>query len=276
MNLFSPAEITKNYADTGKVKSDRSVGKTLILAVLAGFLISFGAAVSNTAAFAIENVSAARVISGLLFPFGLAMVILTGAELFTGNCLIVISVLNKTVTAVKMFRNWFFVYAGNFIGALLLAAGCAFFGQLDYSGGGLALHTVRIAAAKCSLPFLNALVLGIFCNMLVCLGVICSLSAKDTAGRILGAFIPVSFFVICGFEHSIANMYYVPAGIFALQIPKYMQIVTGAGLDISSLSISNFLIYNLFPVTLGNIIGGIIIGAAMWICYPDLLKGASE
>jgi formate/nitrite transporter len=268
VNLFSPAEITQNYADAGRVKTDRSAGQTLILAVLAGLLIGFGAAVSNTASHTVESVSAARVISGLLFPFGLAMVLLTGAELFTGNCLIIIPVLGKTVTPGRMFRSWLLVYAGNFIGALLPAAGCAFFGQFDYSAGGLALYTVGTAAAKCSLPFLNAFVSGIFCNMLVCLGVLCGLSAKDTTGRILGAFVPVSFFVICGFEHCIANMYYVPTGIFALQIPRYTDLAAASGLDTAALSPANFLLHNLFPVTLGNITGGIIMGTVMRVCYP--------
>ncbi|MDR0585131.1 MAG: formate/nitrite transporter family protein [Treponema sp.] len=266
MNLFSPAEITMNYADSGKAKTAYPVVKTLVLAILAGFLIGFGAAVTNTASHAVVNVSAVRIINGLLFPFGLAMVLLTGAELFTGNCLIVISVLNKALSPAKMLRNWFLVYTGNFIGAVLLAAGCAFFGQLDYSSGGLALYTIKTAAVKCSLPFFNALVSGIFCNILVCLGVLCGLSAKDTAGRIFGAFIPVSFFVICGFEHCIANMYYIPAGFFALRIPRYVQIAQEVGLDISSLNLINFFSLNLLPVTLGNIIGGTMIGTVMWAC----------
>lgn len=267
MNLFTPAELTQNYAKAGKVKAEKPLGKLVALSVFAGLFIAFGASVCNTAVYSIEDVSTARVISGLLFPFGLGMVMLLGAELFTGNVMIGISVLNGDTTVGKMLRNWLVVYLGNFAGALLLAIGCAFFGQLEYSHGGLALYTIKVAAGKCALSFPNALVLGIFCNVLVCGGVLCSNSAKDTAGRILGAYIPVAFFVISGFEHSVANMYYIPAGIFALQLPKYAALAVEAGIDVSALTWENFLIHNLLPVTLGNILGGTALGVTMWACH---------
>lgn len=264
MNLFSPSELTENYALAGKNKAEYSASKLLILGVLAGMLICLGSAVTNTAAYGISNVSVQRIICGLLFPFGLGMVVITGAELFTGNCLIAISVLEKKTTVPKMLRNWSIVYIGNFIGGIIISAGCAWFGQLNYSGGQLALYTIRLAAAKCSLPFANAVVMGFFCNVLVCLGVLVSMSAKDTAGKIMGAYLPVAYFVICGFEHCVANMYFVPAGIFALQIPSYAEIAVAAGMDISRLSWGGFLLNNLLPVTVGNIFGGVFIGAIMW------------
>jgi formate/nitrite transporter len=264
MNLFTPAEIAQNYAAIGKTKAEYPAMKLLVSAVMAGFFIAFGAAVSNTASHSIANVSAVRIISGLLFPFGLGMVILLGAELFTGNCLIIISVLSGDTSAGKMLHNWFFVYAGNCIGAVALAAGCAFFGQLDYSNGGLALYTIRIAAAKCAISFPQGMVMGIFCNILVCAGVLCGLSAKDTAGRIAGAYIPVAFFVICGFEHSVANMYYIPAGLLAMRLHEYAELAAAAGINTEALTWANFLLCNLLPVTLGNICGGVMIGMAMW------------
>ncbi|MDR2752272.1 MAG: formate/nitrite transporter family protein [Clostridiales bacterium] len=267
MNMLTPREITEAYARIGKAKSVQSTGKLAIMGILAGLFIAFGAAASSTASHSIDNVSLARLISGLVFPFGLGMVMLTGAELFTGNTMIAISVLSKETTAKLMLRNWLIVYLANFVGALALAMGCAWFGQLDYSSGGLALFAIKTAASKTALPFQNALVAGIFCNILVCAGVLCSLSAKDTIGRIAGAYIPVAFFVICGFEHSVANMYYVPAGIFALQVPKYAQLVASAGISTQSLTWANFFFRNLIPVTLGNIIGGAGIGAAMWACH---------
>jgi len=267
MNLFTPAELTENYAKAGKAKAEKPLGQLFALAVLAGLLIGFGAAVCNTAVHTISDVSAARIVSGLLFPFGLGMVMLLGAELFTGNVMIGISVLNGDTTAGKMLRNWAVVYLGNFVGALVLAAGCAFFGQMEYSHGGLALYTIKAAAGKCALSFPNALVLGIFCNILVCAGVLCSNSAKDTAGRVLGAYIPVAFFVICGFEHSVANMYYVPAGLFALRVPKYAALAAEAGIDVSALTWGNFFLRNLLPVTLGNILGGLAVGVTMWACH---------
>jgi formate/nitrite transporter len=264
MNLFTPAEIVQNYAAIGKTKAEYPAVKLLVSAVMAGFFIAFGSAVSNTAVHSIANVSAARIICGLLFPFGLGMVMLLGAELFTGNCLISISVQNGDTSAGKMLRNWFFVYTGNFAGAVALAAGCAFFGQLDYSNSGLALYTIKTAAAKCAISFPRGIVMGVLCNLLVCAGVLCSLSAKDTMGRIAGAYIPVAFFVICGFEHSIANMYYIPAGLFALELRKYRELAAAAGINTGALTWANFFLRNLLPVTLGNIGGGVMIGMVMW------------
>lgn len=267
MNLFTPAETTANYAKAGAAKTRTSAWRLLLLAVLAGFLIAMGGAVTNTASHSIDNVGVARLVSGLLFPFGLGMVVLTGAELFTGNTLITISVLDRQATWGGMLRNWVLVYLGNGVGAILTAAACAFSGQLDYSGGGLALFTMRLAAGKCGMTFGRALVLGILCNLLVTLGVLLSLTAKDVTGRVVGAYLPVAFFVICGFEHSIANLFYVPAGLFARMVPRYAALAEGAGLDLSGLTWGGFLIHNLLPVTLGNILGGGGVGALFWACH---------
>ncbi|MGL6199307.1 MAG: formate/nitrite transporter family protein [Lachnospiraceae bacterium] len=264
MNSLSPIEIVQNYAKTGKKKAERSHGKMILLSILAGLLISFGGAVTNTAVHTISNVSVARIICGLLFPFGLAMVMLLGAELFTGNCMIIISLLEKETNICRMLMNWILVYCGNFVGAILLAVGCAYFGQMDYSAGALAVYTIKVAAGKCTLSFTAGIVLGFFCNILVCGGVLCSLTAKDTTGRILGAYIPVAFFVICGFEHCVANMYYISAGLFAVNIPEYAQLVKQAGIDTSMLTWGNFLGGNLLPVTIGNILGGVALAVIMW------------
>jgi formate/nitrite transporter len=263
MGSLNPTEIIQSYAEAGQKKTERSVGRMFLLAVLAGLFIALGGAVTNTAAHSIGNVSVARLISGLLFPFGLGMVMLLGAELFTGNCMIPVSVLEHKTTAGKMLRNWGVVYLGNFAGALLLAVCCVYFGQLDYSAGGLAVYTIRVAAGKCALPFFSGVVLGFLCNVLVCGGVLCSLSAKDTAGRILGAYIPVAFFVICGFEHCIANMYYIPAGLFAASVPEYARLAAEAGVDTAMLTWGGFFLRNLLPVTVGNILGGAGLGLAM-------------
>lgn len=262
--MFSPAEIVKNYVETGKKKAEMPVIRMLLLGILAGALIAFGSAVSNTAVHSIENGSLAKLVSGLVFPFGLAMIVVLGAELFTGNSLIVISVCEKRITVLQMFRSWLVVYLANLLGAVLVAAGCAFFGQLSLSGGQLAVYTVKVAAAKTSLPFSNGVVLGFFCNFLVVIGVLMSLSAKDTAGKIMGAYLPVAYFVICGFEHCVANMYYIPAGIFAAGIPRYAGLAAEAGIDRSSLTWGNFFMANLLPVTIGNILGGVAAGVLFW------------
>lgn len=264
MGFLSPKELVLQYADTGAAKTKRSALELFILAILAGALIALGSAATNTASFGIADVGLARMVCGLLFPFGLCMVVVTGAELFTGNCLISISVLEKKASVPGMLRNWGIVYLGNLAGGLLIAAGCACFGQLDYGGGALAVYTIKIAVGKCSIGFGKAVVFGILCNVLVCLGVLLAMSARETAGRLLGAFIPVSFFVICGFEHCVANMYYIPAGMMAAANPFYAGLAAEAGLDLSLLTAKNFLLTNLLPVTIGNILGGGGLGALLW------------
>ena len=274
MNLFTPAEFTENYAQAGVKKASLPVGKMLLLGILAGFLIAMGGATASTASHAIPNAGLAKMVSGLLFPFGLAMVILTGAELFTGNVLINISVFEGKTGFASMLRNWFWVYIGNFCGALLVAAGMAFLGCLNLSGGGFAVSTMKVAAAKSSLPFMTAVglgffcnVLGFFCNVLVTVGVLISLGSKDTIGRFIGAYMPVAFFVICGFEHSIANMYYVPAGIFAASNPAWQALAVKAGVNLGNVSWGSFFMGNLLPVTIGNILGGLAVSFIFWYCY---------
>lgn len=262
--ILSPAETAQAYAAAGAKKCALPPLRAFLLAILAGALIAFAGAATNTAAHTAGSVGAVRLICGLIFPFGLGIVVLMGAELFTGNCLIAISVLEKQTTAAGMLKNWCVVYLGNFVGSVLVAAACAFTGQMDYSSGGLALFTMKLAAGKCALSFPNALVMGIACNVLVCLGVLCAMTARDTTGKLLGAYIPVALFVLCGFEHSVANMFYVPAGLFAKSVPAYAALAAESGLDLSALTWGNFMVKNLLPVTIGNIIGGAGVGALLW------------
>ena len=267
MNLFTPKECAANYAAAGAAKTKMPVLKMFLLAVLAGFFIAIAGAATNTAVHTISGVGTVRTVCGLLFPFGLAMVVLTGAELFTGNTLITISVLDGKASAAGMLRNWAVVYFGNAVGSILTAALCAFGGQLNYSGGQLAVFTMKLAAGKCVLPVGNAVILGVLCNILVTAGVLLSLSAKDLTGRVVGAYLPVAFFVICGFEHCIANLYYIPAGLFAKAIPAYAALAAESGVDLSALTWTNFLLRNLLPVTVGNILGGMGMGALFWYCH---------
>lgn len=264
MNYYTPHELTRNYSELGVRKTAYPISKIFWLALVSGMIIAFGGSSTSTAVHAMENAGMAKTVTGLLFPFGLAMVILIGVELFTGNMMIIMTVLEKKTTFTKMLRNWWWVYVGNFVGSIIVAAGHAFFGQLNIGGGQLAVYTIKVASYKTSLPFGDALVLGILANVLVCIGVLTSYSGKDTSGRILGAYIPIVFFAILGYEHSIANMYYIPAGLFANSVPKYAALAAAAGIDVSSLTWGNFFITNLVPVTLGNIIGGVFIGIAMW------------
>ncbi len=261
--MLSPGEFVSFYAQAGAKKAANGADRLAFSAVLAGFYIASGAVVANTAGHLLTNAGLSRVLCGLLFPFGLIMVIVTGAELFTGNCMITISLLEKKASLAGMVRNLVIVYLGNLVGAVLLAAAIVYCGQLDLSGGALAVHTIRTAAAKCAIPFGKAVVMGILCNVLVCAGVMCSLCGKSLPGRAIGAFVPVSFFVIGGFEHCVANMYYIPAGLLAARVPEYARLAQEAGVNLSLLNLGGFFT-NLIPVTIGNIIGGCGFGALIW------------
>ena len=269
MNLFTPTQYVENYINAGKSKAEMPLLKMFLLAVLAGFLIAVGGAVVNTATHTITNVGLARMVSGLLFPFGLAMVVLTGAELFTGNTLMVMSLLERKISLRGLLRNWGVAYLGNVTGAVLTAALCAFGGQLKYSSGQLAVFAMKQAAGKCAMPIVNAVILGILCNLLVSTGVLLASSAKDVAGRILGAYVPVAVFVICGFEHCVANLFYVPVGLFAKTVPAYAALAAEAGVDLSALTWGNFLLRELLPVTAGNLWGGVGLGSLFWFCHRE-------
>lgn len=265
--MLSPGEFIERYAGLGAAKAKTPAARLFILGMLAGFFIAMAGAATNTAAFSLAPASAVKLVCGLLFPFGLVMVVLTGAELFTGNCLMVISLLKGSAGLGGVLRNWGLVYFGNFAGALLGAAACVLSGQMDLSGGALAVYTIRLAAAKCSLPFGRALLLGVLCNVLVCTAVACALMAGSLPGKAIGAYLPVCFFVLCGFEHCVANMYYIPAGLLALAVPEYAGLALAAGVDVSALSWGGFLLNNLLPVTLGNLLGGAGLAVLLWYCH---------
>lgn len=273
MNLFTAAETTANYASAGAAKAKLPVSKMLLLGILAGFLIGFPSCVTNMATYALDNNSTIRMVSGLLFAFGLGMVVITGAELFTGNTLITISVLDKKATLAGMLRNWVFVYIGNFVGSLVLSFICAQFGWLSAGSNALAAFSMKLAVGKMTMPFQNAFFMGVLCNILVTIGVLLSLSGKDGVSRFIGAWAPVMFFVTCGFNHSIADMTYCMLGLFAKNIPAYVEAAEGAGVALESLTWGNYFVGNLIPVTLGNLVGGVCVGALFWFAY---LKGAAR
>ena len=191
------------------------------------------------------------------------MVLLAGSELFTGNCLILIPVLSRRVAPAAMARNLVVVYLGNFLGGLLAAAGVVYSHTLDLFGGKLAAGAIATAAAKCSLSPGDAFLRGVLCNLLVCLAVWMAASAKEPAGKVAALFFPIFLFVLCGFEHCVANMYYIPAGLMAQGLPEY---AAGA---VPALTLGNFVVKNLLPVTLGNLLGGL--GLA-WVYQRIYLK----
>lgn len=273
MNLFTAAETTANYSNAGAAKTKLSIAKMLLLGILAGFLIGFPSCVTNMATYALDNNSTIRMVSGLLFAFGLGMVVITGAELFTGNTLITISVLDKKATLAGMLRNWVFVYIGNFIGSMALSFICAQFGWLSAGSNALASFSMKLAVGKMTMPFQNAFFMGVLCNILVTIGVLLSLSGKDGISRFIGAWAPVMFFVSCGFNHSIADMTYCMLGLFAKNVPAYVEAAQSAGVALENLTWGNYFVGNLIPVTLGNLVGGVCVGALFWFAY---LKGAAR
>lgn len=268
MPISTPQEVTDRYAEASKGKASSPAWRLFVLAMAAGLLIGLGAVASSTAAHALGDAGLVRLVSGLVFPLGLMMVILLGTELFTGNALMVTAAIQRKITWGALLRNWAIVFAGNLVGAVALAACMAFFGQLGIGDGALAIYTAKVAAAKSALPWGNAFVLGVFCNIMVCIAVYLANTAHDAAGRLLAIFFPIMGFVTCGFEHCVANMYYIPAGIFATMVPAYADLIaTVPFIDASVLSFGTFVTANLIPVTLGNIVGGALVGIVMYACH---------
>ncbi|MDE6015830.1 MAG: formate/nitrite transporter family protein [Acetatifactor sp.] len=257
--MYTPSEIAKRYSEAGAAKTRISIMKTFTLAVFAGIFIAFGAYGSQVAAFNAGSESFGKFLSALVFPVGLLMVIMAGAELFTGNSLIIISVLNKKTTIKRLFRNWGIVYLGNFAGSVLVAFLLTYSHAYSVFDGRLAQVVVTTAQNKVLLSFQDAFLRGILCNILVCLSVWVSFAAEDVAGKILGLYLPIMLFVVSGYEHCVANMYFIPAG---------MLVSAEYGISADSLTWSGFLTNNLLPVTLGNILGGAcIVGAGYFYIY---------
>ena len=256
--MNSPAEIAKNYIAIGEGKAKMPFLKTFLLAIMAGMFIAIAGAGASVAVVSVEAPSVAKLISGCIFPGGLAMVILAGSELFTGNCLLVIPCLTKTIKVKEMVRNLVIVYLGNLVGGLLVCAMLVYGHTFSLFSNGMAEYAVATAAVKTNLSFGDAFLRGIMCNILVCIAVWMGFAAKDAGGKVLAIFLPIMIFVICGYEHSVANMYYVPAGLMAMK--EY-------GISAEGLTWMRFFINNEIPVTLGNIVGGGFIGTMYWAIY---------
>lgn len=269
--FLSPAEITEKVVESGCKKVEAPAYRLLLLGILAGAFIAFVSQGSNVAIHTIESVGIARLVSGALFSTGLMMVVVTGAELFTGNSLIIVSCLEGKSRVIGLLRNWFYVYVGNFIGAMIIVIFIILSGQLNFSNGILGGFTIKTASAKVSLSFVNGLFMGILCNWLVCMAVWMSWAATDLAGKLLAIFFPIWLFVTSGFEHSIANMYYIPAGILAKNNQAWAQAAIDLGVapeKLEALRWDAFIVRNLIPVTLGNIIGGtIFVGTMYWLAF---------
>lgn len=257
--MHSPLEIAKNYIEIGINKVRLPIFKMFALGVFAGIFIAVAGVGATTAAATIENPALSRLLSAMIFPAGLAMVLIAGGELCTGNNLIIISALAKKVKVWEMLKNWVVVYLGNLAGALLVAALVVYGHTPSLFGGQLAQSMVSIAAVKVNLSFADAFIRGVLCNILVCFAVWMSFAAKKVEGKMMISYFPILIFVLCGFEHCVANMYYIGAGLMAAQ--EYNIAAQG-------LTWGSFFVNNLLPVSLGNLVGGAgIVGTGCFAIY---------
>lgn len=262
-------EVVEKYIENCQAKRKLSAKSIFVKAVLAGSMISMGAAMSSVAAHTVSDVGLARLAAAVVFPVGLMMVILLGAELFTGDCLVSMSVMDGKQKVKDAIRLLVLVYLGNFVGAVFTALFISLSGQWDYSAGMLGAYTIKVAIGKVSLTFTEAMISGILCNVLVCAAVLMAMCAKDITGKLLASFSTIMLFVVSGFEHCVANMYYITAGILALNNPEYAQLAMSAygysAGQLENLNTMSFFVTNLLLVTIGNILGGaLFVGAPIY------------
>ncbi len=265
----SSKEITEGYLEAGIQKSHKSTGTLIVLGILAGMFIALGASSSMAACHAIENYGVAKLVAGCVFPVGLMLIILVGGELFTGDCLMIMGVWNKKYNRMVMIKKLTIIWLSNLIGAMLIVLIVKYSGQQDMSYGLLGAYTIKTAVAKVALTPFQAFVSGIGCNIVVCAAMLMAYGATDTTGKVFGAFFPIMAFVVAGFEHCIANMYYIPAGILASMNDGYKEVAMETyHLSVDQLASLNVqgLIMNLIPVTIGNIVGGMLfVGLPMYV-----------
>ncbi len=273
IDAFMPPQMANRAEAIGIKKAHLDFWTMFSLAILAGAFVGAGAVFFTTTTTGAADKLAygvTRMLGGLAFCLGLILVIVAGAELFTGNNLIVMAWANRKVGTRLLLRNWGIVYAGNFVGAMATAILVFYSQQYTFGGDSVGANALSIANAKVNLGFTQALVLGILCNALVCMAVWLCYSARSTTDKILAIIFPVTAFVAAGFEHSIANMYFVPMGLFikAGAPPEFWAKIGKTAADYGNLTWDRFLINNLLPVTIGNIIGGAgLVGLAYWFAY---------
>jgi formate/nitrite transporter len=268
MEARTPVQILEYTSDVGLAKVNRHKSGQLILAFFAGVFIAFASEGSNMAAFNLfanpDTYGLGKVLAGAVFGTGLMLVLVAGGELFTGNTLIIVGVLDRKVKISQLLSNWLIVYIGNFIGSIFIAYMMNESGLFNSGNGVLGGQTIKIAAYKTGLPFHSAFFLGIMCNWLVCLAVWVSYAAKDLMGKLFACFFIIGLFITSGFEHSVANMYYIPAGILAKSNPMWLRAAHVSAEQIANLNWLTFITKNLIPVTLGNIVGGSLLVGTLY------------
>lgn len=280
IDALLPPEMASRAETLGVNKAGMPFLRTFMLAVLAGAFIALGALFASTVTAGsipvidpggVQAYTASlpyglvRLLAGLVFSLGLILVVVGGAELFTGNNLIVMAWASGKVTARALLRNWAIVYAGNFAGAIGTAAIVFLSKQYTFGSNATGISALRTAVAKCDLGFVQAIALGVLCNALVCMAIWLTYSARSTVDKILSIILPIAAFVAAGFEHSIANMYFIPYALFVKDFdPAFAASVAGQVPHLEKLTWSAFFLRNLVPVTIGNIIGGAVLVAAVY------------
>ncbi len=263
MSFRAPAEIAKEIATVGTKKAKMSFSNTLILAIFAGFYLAFAGQLMIVVTHdGLANFGAGimRFIGGSAFSLGLILIVLAGAELFTGNSLLTVGLLEKKFDLKALSRNWAIVYLGNFIGSILIVVLIYYSGLWQLASNAVGIKALNIAVSKVKLDFWTAMLRGIGANWLVCVAIWLAISGRSGIEKILGIYFPIMAFVVLGFEHSIANMFFIPMGLFL----KGSLSVAG----VSQLTVSSMFLNNLIPVTIGNIIGGVaFVAFPYWFVY---------
>jgi len=274
IDAFPPAKMASRMEEVGIKKATLNTWTMFALAMLAGAFIGCGAifctVVTTGLGAAGVGYGIIKLLGGLVFCLGLIAVVVAGSELFTGNNLIIMAFASKRISITQLLRNWGIVYVGNFVGSILTAFVMFLTKQYMSSGGALGANALGIANAKCGLGFIQAIALGIMCNALVCLAVWLCTSARSTTDKIMAIIFPITAFVAAGFEHSIANMYFIPIGLFIKGFAGsgFWEAIGKTAADFGNLTWGAFFIRNLLPVTIGNIIGGAgFVGLAYWFIY---------
>jgi formate transporter FocA len=274
IDAFPPVEMAHRMEEAGVQKTKLDTWTMLALAILAGAFIGTGAifatVVSTGLAGSGMGYGLVKLLTGMAFCLGLIAVVVAGAELFTGNNLIIMAFASGEVSLAALLRNWGIVYVGNFAGSILTALIMLLTKQYMSGGGAVGANALAIASGKCGLGFVQAIALGVMCNALVCLAVWLCFSAGSTTDKILAIILPITAFVASGFEHSVANMYFIPIGLLIKSTARidFWEAIGKTAADFSNLTLGAFFLKNLLPVTIGNIIGGVVcVGLVYWFIY---------
>lgn len=280
-DALMPSAMASKAEGTGVKKAGLDFVTTFILAILAGAFIATGAIFCTTVLAGTSTLpyGVARLLGGTVFSLGLILVVVGGSELFTGNNLIMMAFASGKVSLSGLLRNWSIVYAGNFVGAVLTAIIMFLSKQYTFGSGAIGLTALNIGESKTALDFVQAIALGIMCNALVCMAVWLCFSARSTTDKILSIIPPIAAFVACGFEHSVANMYFIPVSLLIKDFgdPKFFELIKKGVVDFPHLTWGNFFVVNLLPVTIGNIIGGaVMVGFVYWLAYLRTARVPAE